>query len=83
VIYALETSEQKERLRELVAKHEKDEQEMQEAISIITGSGAIERSFELVGQYINKAKQALKELPDIPTRVTLSLAADFVGIRKY
>ncbi|TEB07029.1 Heptaprenyl diphosphate synthase component 2 [Pelotomaculum schinkii] len=83
VIYALDSARQKDRLRELVAKPEKDEDEMQEAISIITNSGAIERSFELVGKYINRAKQALKELPDIPTRLTLSLAADFVGARKY
>jgi len=83
VIYALGSSTHKDRLQKLVAKPEKDEDELQEAISIITGSGAIERSFELVGRYINRAKQALKELPDIPTRLTLSLAADFVGIRKY
>ncbi|MDD4237646.1 MAG: polyprenyl synthetase family protein [Desulfotomaculaceae bacterium] len=83
VIYALGSARQKDRLKELVAKHEKDEDEMQEAISIITGSGAIEHSFELVGKYIGKAKQALRELPDIPTRLTLNLAADFVGIRKY
>ena len=83
VIYALGCAKEKDRLRELVAKPDKSENEMQEAIQIITGSGAIGRSFELVGKYINKAKQALNELPDIPTRMTLSHAADFVGIRKY
>lgn len=83
VIYALGSARQKDRLKELVAKPDKGEDELQEAISIITGSGAIERSFKLVGKYISKAKQALTELPDLPTRLTLSLAADFVGIRKY
>jgi len=83
VIYALDTSRQRERLKELVAKPEKDDGELQEAISIITSSGAIEQSLELVEKYIHKAKQALKELPDRPTRLNLSLAADYVVIRKY
>lgn len=83
VIYALGSAREKDRLKALVAKPEKNEDEMQEAIHIITGSGAIERSFELVGKYIYRAKQALRELPDIPTRLTLSHAADFVGARKF
>lgn len=83
VIYALDSAREKDRLKELVAKPEKDEEEMREAIHIITGSGAIERSFDLAEKYINRAKQALKELPDIPTRLTLIHAADFVGARKY
>jgi heptaprenyl diphosphate synthase len=83
VIYALASAREKDRLKELVLKPEKNEDEVREAISIITSSGSIERCLELVGKYINRAKQALKELPDIPARLTLSRAADFVGVRKY
>lgn len=83
VIYALNSAGQKERLRELVVKPKKEEDELLEAINIITGCGAIERSFKLVEKYIDRAKQALNDLPDIPAKLALSRAADFVGTRKY
>lgn len=83
VICALADCPERERLMELVNKIEKSEDEVREAIQIIKGCGAIERSFEIAGKYLIKAKMALKALPDIPTRSTLSLAADFIGIRKF
>lgn len=83
VIYALANCEQQGRLMELVNKVEKNEDEVQEAINIIRGCGAIDHSFEIARKYIMKAKEELIALPDIPTRLTLSLAADFVGIRKF
>lgn len=83
VIFALARCERRSRLMELVNKVEKSEDEVQEAIEIIRGCGAIDHSFEVAGKYITKAKKELKYLPDIPTRLTLSLAADFVGIRKF
>lgn len=83
VIYALASCEQRSRLMELVKQVEKSEEEVQEAIGIIRGCGAIDYSFEIARKYIMKAKEELNMLPDIPTRLTLSLAADFVGIRKF
>lgn len=83
VIYALANSPQRGRLMELVNKVDKSEDEVQEAIKIIRCCGAIEYSFEITGKYIMKAKEELKYLPDIPTKSTLSLAADFIGIRKF
>jgi heptaprenyl diphosphate synthase len=83
VICALSACEQRERLMELVKKVEKDEEDVREAIDIIKGCGAIEHSFKIAGMYIMKAKDELKALPDIPTRLTLSRAADFVGVRKF
>jgi len=83
VIYALASCEQRSRLMELVKQVEKSEEEVQEAIGIIRGCGAIDYSFEIARKYIMKAKEELNSLPDIPTRLTLSLAADFVGIRKF
>lgn len=83
VIYALASCKQRSRLMELVKQVEKSEDELQEAIGIIRGCGAIDYSFEIARKYIMKAKEELNSLPDIPTRITLSLAADFVGIRKF
>lgn len=82
VIYALANCNNRERLMEIIGKVDKNEDEVQEAIAIIKNSGAIEYSFEVTRKFINKAKKELKALPDIPTRLTLSRAADFIGIRK-
>ncbi|HOV80194.1 MAG TPA: polyprenyl synthetase family protein [Bacillota bacterium] len=83
VIYALNNSSEKERLTQLVRKVEKDQGEIDEAISIVKGCGSIEYSFALAGKFLKKAKEELKLLPDIPAKSTLSLAVDFVGKREF
>lgn len=83
VIYALKRCKDRKRLAELVTKVEKSEDEVNEALEIVRNSGAIEYSFNIAQKYIVKAKSELKELPDIPTRRTLSMAADFVCARKF
>lgn len=83
VIYALNHAENKERLSELIAKTEKNEQEIEEAIEIIRNCGAIDYSFGVVNKYLRKAKQELKSLPELPARNNLAVIADFIGIRKY
>ncbi|MDD4334246.1 MAG: polyprenyl synthetase family protein [Desulfotomaculaceae bacterium] len=83
VIYALKRCKDKKRLVELVTKVEKSDDEVNEALEIIKNSGAVEYSFAIAQKYIVKAKMELKELPDIPTRLTLGMAADFVYARKF
>jgi heptaprenyl diphosphate synthase len=83
VIYALAKSPDRKRLVEIVNKTGKETCEIKEAISIINDSGAIDYSFEISRKFINRAKGALKTLPDIPSRLTLDRAADFISIRKY
>lgn len=83
VIYALACCEKQDRLIELVCKVDKSEDEVKEALDIVRNCGAIDYSFEIARKFIMKAKAELKALPDIPTRLTLSMAADFVGIRKF
>lgn len=83
VICALAGCKDRDRLMELVKKVDKSEDEVQEAITIIKDCGAIERSFEIASKYIMKAKSELRTLPDNPARVTLGLAADFIGSRRY
>lgn len=82
-IYALTRSEEKKRLAELVIKVDKSDDEVNEALEIVRNSGAVEYSFNIARKYIVKAKNELKDLPDVPTRITLGLAADFVCARKF
>ncbi len=83
LIYALACCEKRDRLVELVCKVDKNEDEVKEALELVRNCGAIDRSFEVARKFILKSKGELKALPDIPTRKTLSMAADFVGIRKF
>lgn len=83
LIYAFGKSEQKERLMELARQVEKDEREVQEAIELIRACGAIDYSFKVARKYIEKAKQELTFLPDLPAKNTLGQIADFIDVRKY
>ena len=83
MIIALKTSEQKSRLRALLAKVDKTEDEILEAIELIKQTKGIEESRRLVDRYIKKAKNYLLELPASPTRNALADLAEFVGERKY
>ncbi len=83
VIYALERCSFKERLREIVFKEVKTEQEVQEAVELIVSSGGVEYANKVALKYIQKAKEELSLLPDIPARDTLFTIADFISIRKF
>jgi len=83
VIYALQCSDQRERLVELSGKINKTESEVREAIEIVIRSGAIERAQAVANRYLRKAKDEIKELPDIPAKNNLLWIADFIGIRNY
>jgi heptaprenyl diphosphate synthase len=83
VIYALSRCAEKKRLSDLVVKVEKSDEEVEEALEIVRNCGAIEYSFDIANKYITKAKTELRKLPDIPTRVTMGMAADFVCARKF
>jgi heptaprenyl diphosphate synthase len=83
VIYALKHTKEKERLKELVRKQEKSEEEVQETIQIIKNSGAIEYSFDFANKYLEKAKKELAKLPDIKTKKTFAMITNFIGKRTF
>lgn len=83
VIYALEHSGEKERLKELVTKQEKSEEEVKETIQFIKDSGAIEYSFRISNKYLAKAKKELDKLPDVKTKRTFAMIANYIGERTY
>lgn len=83
VIYALEHSPEKERLRELVTKQDKSEKEVQETIGLIKASGAIDYSFDIANKYLVKAKHELDKLPNVKTKKTLTRIANYIGKRSF
>lgn len=83
MIYALQDSPEADKLRSLLEKREKNEDEVQEAVRIIKESGGIEKSRKMVNLYINKAVKHISELPSIPSRDALIELAEFVGERSY
>ena len=83
MIYALKDSQDSEKLRTLLSKKDKSEDEIQESARIIKDSGGIDKSREVVALYIDKAIRHLHELPDIASRGALVELAEFVGERSY
>lgn len=83
VIYALKRCEGRDRLKEIILKEDKTEDEIEEAVEMIVSCGGIDHANRAVLKYIAKAKKELSLLPDIPARVTLSTIADFISIRKF
>lgn len=83
VIYALKNSPERNRLIALVENKHKTNQEVAEAIAIVKQCGGIDYANRMVNKNIQKAKQELDRLPDVQTKATLSLIADFVRYRKF
>ncbi|AEG59883.1 polyprenyl synthetase family protein [Desulforamulus ruminis] len=83
VIYSLEKSSQRERLRELVEIRDKTEAQVVEAIEIIKEAGGIHYAVAASQKYIAKAKKNLNQLPDRPVKEIFRQIADFVGIRRF
>jgi len=83
MIFALEDPLVQERLRILLAKVNKTEEEVSEAVTLIKQSNGIERSRKVVELYIEKAIKNLCELPEIPARNALIELAAFIGERRY
>jgi len=83
MIYALNYSSENQRIRELLVKRDKTDEEVEEAVELIKRSGGIEESRKIVNLYIEKGIKNLKELPDIPSRKALIDLARFVAERCY
>lgn len=83
MIYALQGSNNSGRLKTLLAKKVKSEDETLEAVELIKESDGIDKSREVVTLYIDKAIKHLHELPDIGSRGALIELAEFVGERGY
>lgn len=83
LILALKQSPEKENLRDILIKEIKTDKDVADAIRIIKESGAIESSLHYVDLYIDKAKNHLQELPNVPTRKALNELANFIKERRF
>lgn len=81
-LYAIHHSDNKEMLIEL-AKQDIKGNRMDELITYIRSSQGIDYSKQLAQRYIFKAKEALKDLPDISEKKTLLEISDFIAERTY
>lgn len=72
-------------IREEIKKvHEKmPKEEIEQIISLVNRSGAIEESLEMSDRYLVKALQVLEELPANKAKKSLRDIANFIGRRKY
>ncbi|GAB6180526.1 polyprenyl synthetase family protein [Desulfotomaculum defluvii] len=83
VIYSLEKSPQRDRLRQLIEIKDKTNEQVHEAIAIIKAAGGIDYAFNATKLYIQKAKKSLTHLPNKPVKQTFYQIADFIGIRRF
>jgi len=83
MIIALMRSASRQHLERLLAKQEKSDAEVAQAIELIKESGAIEEAMQWVDLYVVKAKKILKELPDGPPRQALGELAEFIRTRRF
>jgi len=81
-LYALHYGDKKSRMHELIAE-DNIASHIEEVISIIHNSGGIEYSKKLAQRYIQKAKDALEDLPQIKAKKTLLEIGDFIADRTY
>lgn len=82
-IYALKNSPRRERLREIAVNRSKSEEEVNEAIALITECGGIDYAAGVARKYITKAQKELAALPDVPVKKTMQAVAEFVGVRSF
>lgn len=83
LIYALKHSPHRDRLAEIVSREEKGEDEVKEACGLILSCGGVDYAGRVVQKYIERAREQLAALPDVPARQTLYTIAEFISIRKF
>lgn len=84
VIYVLRRSKKyHQRLLEILCAREKSDAEIKEAITIIQEEGGVAYSLEVARRFVRRAQEALRILPDIPTRDKLGAIAEFVVARQF
>lgn len=83
MILALELSNRKQELNQLLSKKEKSEEDVDLALSLIRESGAVQASDKWVNLFVDKAVKYLEYLSVIETKQNLGELADFIRIRKW
>lgn len=80
-LFAMENAEIRSKIEKVNLHMEL--KDIEEIISLIKKSGAIEKSTHLSDQYLKKALELLEEFPDHKVKKTLRDIAKYMGRRKY
>lgn len=83
VIYSLSHSSRRHELRELILSQNFSDAKLEQGMTIIRDTDAIEYSYTRVGEYLTAARNALPVALSTDVRTALLEIADFVGLRKY
>ncbi|MDQ5823513.1 MAG: polyprenyl synthetase family protein [Chloroflexota bacterium] len=84
-MYYLETANEAGRdiVTRVIETEERTESLVEQAITLVNESGAVERAHSEAVRYVEEAKAALTMLPDVPIRQSLIDLADFVVKRDF
>jgi heptaprenyl diphosphate synthase len=82
VLYAIQDPEIRQKIEQLF-ESDHPEHRIDEVISRIKSSDAIQQSFDMSQRYLQKALSLLQELPSNKAKNTLHKIAEFVGSRKF
>ncbi|VBB06265.1 polyprenyl synthetase [Lucifera butyrica] len=83
VIYALQTSRERETLRQIIIDKDLSAGKLAQALTLIRATGAIEACYQRVGEYLQQARNILPLSLAPAVRQELIAVANFVGLRKY
>lgn len=80
IIYALQSLPEKERafLEDVIKKEENTDEEIEKALTLIKGSGAVDKSYATAMEYAQKAKVAVELLPDSHYRDHFQLIVEYI-----
>lgn len=82
IIFSLKYSPFQDRIRQIVSKEIKTEEEIREVVDLVSNHG-LKKSMEVAYSYTKKAKKELDLLPDVPSKEILAKLADFVCTRQF
>lgn len=83
LIFAMEDGNDGERISQLFHKKARSAQDIEEATTLIMGTGAIEKAKVMAQEYADKALAVLSEMPDSPHKEGLRRLAQTVVDRNY
>ena len=84
-MYYLETADEagREIVTRAIEAEERTDSLVEQAITLVNGSGAVERAHSEAVRYVQEAKAALALMPDLPIKQSLVDLADFVVKRDF
>jgi geranylgeranyl pyrophosphate synthase len=84
-MYFLETADEggREIVTRVIENEERTDGLVEQAITLVNGSGAVERAHTEAIRYVEEAKAALTIMPDVPIKQSLIDLADFVVKRDF